>query len=54
MRSRRAALCHLAAAHREVVPLVVGLIDELGLDRPVIGGYDIGSRIRPDRGARHT
>ncbi len=24
---------------------VVGLIDELGLDRPVIGGYDIGSRI---------
>jgi pimeloyl-ACP methyl ester carboxylesterase len=35
---------------------VVGLIDELGLDRPVIGGYDIGSRIaqtvartRPDR-----
>jgi pimeloyl-ACP methyl ester carboxylesterase len=24
---------------------VVGLIDELGLDRPVLGGYDIGSRI---------
>jgi pimeloyl-ACP methyl ester carboxylesterase len=24
---------------------VVELIDELGLDRPVIGGYDIGSRI---------
>jgi pimeloyl-ACP methyl ester carboxylesterase len=24
---------------------VIGLIDELGLDRPVIGGYDIGSRI---------
>jgi pimeloyl-ACP methyl ester carboxylesterase len=24
---------------------VVGLIDELGLHRPVIGGYDIGSRI---------
>jgi pimeloyl-ACP methyl ester carboxylesterase len=24
---------------------VVGLIDELGLDRPVIGGYDIGSRV---------
>ena len=24
---------------------VVGLIDELGLDAPVIGGYDIGSRI---------
>lgn len=24
---------------------VVGLIEELGLDRPVIGGYDIGSRI---------
>jgi pimeloyl-ACP methyl ester carboxylesterase len=34
---------------------VVGLIDELGLDRPVIGGYDIGSRIaRPDRGTRQT
>src|ERR1700729_592180 len=24
---------------------VIGLIDELGLGRPVIGGYDIGSRI---------
>jgi pimeloyl-ACP methyl ester carboxylesterase len=24
---------------------VVGLIDELALERPVIGGYDIGSRI---------
>jgi pimeloyl-ACP methyl ester carboxylesterase len=24
---------------------VVGLIEKLGLDRPVIGGYDIGSRI---------
>ncbi|WP_245581193.1 alpha/beta fold hydrolase [Propionicicella superfundia] len=24
---------------------VLGLIEELGLDRPVIGGYDIGSRI---------
>jgi pimeloyl-ACP methyl ester carboxylesterase len=24
---------------------VVGLIEELGLDHPVIGGYDIGSRI---------
>jgi pimeloyl-ACP methyl ester carboxylesterase len=24
---------------------IVGLIDELGLHRPVIGGYDIGSRI---------
>jgi pimeloyl-ACP methyl ester carboxylesterase len=24
---------------------VVGLIEQLGLDRPVIGGYDIGSRI---------
>ena len=24
---------------------VVGLIDELGLERPVIAGYDIGSRI---------
>jgi pimeloyl-ACP methyl ester carboxylesterase len=24
---------------------IVALIDELGLDRPVIGGYDIGSRI---------
>jgi pimeloyl-ACP methyl ester carboxylesterase len=24
---------------------VVGLIEELGLDRPVLGGYDIGSRI---------
>jgi pimeloyl-ACP methyl ester carboxylesterase len=24
---------------------VVGLIEELGLDQPVIGGYDIGSRI---------
>jgi pimeloyl-ACP methyl ester carboxylesterase len=24
---------------------VVGLLDELGLDRPVLGGYDIGSRI---------
>jgi pimeloyl-ACP methyl ester carboxylesterase len=24
---------------------VVGLIDELGLDRPVLGGYDVGSRI---------
>lgn len=24
---------------------VVGLIDELGLDRPVLGGYDIGSRV---------
>ncbi|HZD16099.1 MAG TPA: alpha/beta fold hydrolase, partial [Pseudonocardiaceae bacterium] len=24
---------------------VVGLIEELRLDRPVIGGYDIGSRI---------
>src|SRR5438105_15044722 len=24
---------------------VVGLIEELGLERPVIGGYDIGSRI---------
>ena len=35
---------------------VVGLIDELGLDRPVLGGYDIGSRVaqmvargRPDQ-----
>jgi pimeloyl-ACP methyl ester carboxylesterase len=35
---------------------VIGLIGELGLDRPVIGGYDIGSRIaqaiareRPDQ-----
>jgi pimeloyl-ACP methyl ester carboxylesterase len=24
---------------------VIGLIEDLGLDRPVIGGYDIGSRI---------
>jgi pimeloyl-ACP methyl ester carboxylesterase len=24
---------------------VIGLIEELGLDRPVLGGYDIGSRI---------
>jgi len=24
---------------------IVGLIEQLGLDRPVIGGYDIGSRI---------
>lgn len=24
---------------------VIGLIEELGLDRPVIGGYDIGSRV---------
>src|SRR3954451_17909540 len=24
---------------------VCGLIDELGLDRPVIAGYDIGSRV---------
>ena len=24
---------------------IVGLIDELGLDRPVVAGYDIGSRI---------
>ena len=35
---------------------VIGLIEELGLDRPVLGGHDIGSRIalavarrRPDR-----
>jgi pimeloyl-ACP methyl ester carboxylesterase len=35
---------------------LLGLLDQLGLDRPVIGGYDIGSRVaqtlarqRPDR-----
>ncbi len=27
---------------------VIGLIEDLGLDRPVIGGYDIGSRDRAD------
>jgi pimeloyl-ACP methyl ester carboxylesterase len=32
---------------------IVALIDELGLHRPVIGGYDIGSRIAQSAAADH-
>jgi pimeloyl-ACP methyl ester carboxylesterase len=36
---------HVAYAAEAQADSVLGLIDELGLDRPVVAGYDIGSRI---------